>query len=106
MSAVPLFQGEAYAEFKEDWDDAFGLPLPPADAIRLINSQSELIDESLHQSMLNSVTQRRQTIAFLLEQCVLLCSALQTDRARDRRRFRAVRLMVERARRISRGDGL
>lgn len=106
MSGAPLFQGEAYAEFKEDWDDAFGRPPPVSDAIRMINSQSEIIDEALHQPMLNSTAQRRQTIAFLLEQCILLCSTLPIAKARDRRRFRLVRLMAERARRIARGDGL
>jgi hypothetical protein len=106
MTEPPLFQGEAYAEFKEDWDDAFGRPPPSADAIRMINAQSELIDEALHQPLLTSAVQRRQALAFLLEQCVLLCATLPAIKARDRRRFRLVRLMAERARRIARGDGL
>lgn len=104
---MALFQGEAYAEFKEVWDDAFGRLPPPSDAIRMINSQSELIVEALDQPMMNSISQRRQTLSFLLEQCILICATLPVNNDRkSRRRFRLVRQMAERARRISRGDGL
>ena len=40
-----LFQGEPYAEFKEDWDDYLERPPPVADAVRLVNTQTEIIEE-------------------------------------------------------------
>jgi len=40
-----LLQGEPYAEFKEEWDDYLDRVPPLADAIRLVNTQSEIIEE-------------------------------------------------------------
>ncbi len=40
-----LFQGEPYAEFKEEWDDYLDRPPPVADAVRMVNTQSEIIEE-------------------------------------------------------------
>jgi hypothetical protein len=40
-----LFQGEPYAEFKEEWDDYLERPPPVAEAIRLINTQTEIVEE-------------------------------------------------------------
>jgi hypothetical protein len=99
-----LFQGESFAEFREEWDDDQRTP-PMIEAIRMINVQTEIIEEALNQPM-NSPLRRRQVMAYLLEQCVLLCATLGSERMRDRRRFRRIRRFVEQARRISRGDGL
>jgi hypothetical protein len=98
-----LFQGEPFAEFREEWDN--DEPPPIHEAARLINIQAEIIDETLNQSIRSSLC-RRQAIAYLLEQCVLLCAALPSAQASDRRRFRRIRRLVESARRIARGDGL
>lgn len=97
-----LFQGEPFAEFREEWDGSHRAP-PMVEAIRMINFQTEIIEETLNQPM-DSPLRRRQAIVYLLEQCVLLCATLGCERLRDRRRFRRVRRLVEQARRISRGD--
>jgi hypothetical protein len=100
-----LYQGESYSEFTEQWDDAFGRLPPSSEAIRLINTQSEILLEELNQP-LSSVFRRRQAIAYMLEQCILLCAVLPVDQIRDRRRMRLIRRMAERIRRLVRGDGL
>ena len=100
-----LFQGESYSEFTEQWDDAFGRLPPSSEAVRLVNTQSEIIEEALNQP-LSTVSQRRQAIAYMLEQCVLLCATLPVGRIRDRRRMRVIRRMAEKLRRVTRGDGL
>jgi len=100
-----LFQGEAYAEFKELWDDAFNRAPPMSEAIRLINTQSSIIEESLNQQMM-TISQRKQVMVYMLEQCIMLCSVLPVDRAHERRRFRVIRRFAERMRRVTRGDGL
>jgi len=41
-----LLQGEPFAEFKEEWDDYLERPPPVADAIRLVNTQTEIIEEA------------------------------------------------------------
>jgi len=99
-----LFQGEPFAEFREEWDNDERVP-PVEEAVRMINIQTEIIEEALNQPI-HSSTRRRQVIAYLLEQCVLLCSTLGTARLQERRRFRRIRRLVEQARRIARGDGL
>ena len=97
-----LFQGESFAEFRDEWSDR----LPPVvEAIRMINIQTEIIEEALNRPI-DSPLRRRQAVAYLLEQCVLLCATLGCERMRDRRRFRRIRRLVEQARRISRGDSL
>ena len=98
-----LLQGEPFAEFKEEWDNDREPPMH--DAVRMINIQTEIIEEALNQPI-NSPTRRRQAIVYLLEQCVLLCATLTCEQAQDRRRFRRIRRLVEKARRITRGDGL
>ncbi len=60
-----LDQGEAFLEFR-------GLEtLSVVDSIRIINTQSEVIVENLN-GMRNTVHDRRQTILYLLEQCILV----------------------------------
>ena len=105
LPVVMLFQGEPFSEFKEEWDDAFDRPPPLSDAVRMINSQTEIIEEALNQPM-NTSLQRRQVVAYLLEQCILLCATIPADRAQERRRFRMIRKRAEKLRRIARGDGL
>jgi len=100
-----LFQGEPYAEFREEWDDYLERPPPPADAIRLINTQTEIVEEALNQPMVTSA-QRRQCITYMLEQCILLSSVMRPNSLGERHRFRVLRRMLERARRVARGDGL
>ncbi len=103
---MPLFQGEPYSEFKEEWDDDFsGRPLPVSEAVRLINSQTEIVEEALNQPMKGS-TKRRQCVAYMLEQCILLSCTLLSSKQRERRRSRVLRRLLERARRVVRGDGL
>ena len=97
-----LFQGESFAEFREEWDGGLRSP-PMVEAIRMINIQTEIIEETLNQPM-DSPLRRRQAIVYLLEQCVLLCATLGSGQVRDRRRFRRIRRLVEHARRIARGD--
>ena len=104
-NAAVLFQGESYAEFKDTWDDCLEHPPPMSEAIRLINTQTEIIEEALNRQ-LSTILQRRQAISYLLEQCVLLSAALPADRMKDRRRMRVLRRMAERMRRIVRGDRL
>ncbi len=106
-----LFQGEAYSEFVEEFDsnaDDHGTTNKQPDlldAVRIINEQSEIIVENLNE-MKNTVKDRRQSIAYLLEQCILIASALPTSNPKDRALFRRVRRLVERARRLTRGDRL
>jgi hypothetical protein len=103
-----LLQGEPFAEFRENWDDEtlyFERVPPFCDAVRLINTQTEIIEEALNQPLRNSV-QRRQCVAYMVEQCILLCSAIMSRRSIERRRFRILRRLLERVRRVARGDGL
>jgi len=100
---MPLMQGEAYAEFLEEFD---GIKHPDlTDSIRMINEQSEFIVENLNE-MRNTVRDRRQSILYLLEQCILISSTLPTPNPKDRALFRRVRRLVERARRLTRRDVL
>jgi len=104
----PLFQGGAYSEFMEEFDNnqEEGFKLPDlVDAIRIINEQSEIIVENLNE-MRNTARDRRQSIAYLLEQCILIASALPTADRKDRALFRRVRRRIEKARRLTRGDRL
>ena len=98
---MPLFQGEAFAEFTEEFDGT--RPPSMVDSIRIINEQSEIIVENLNE-MKNTVRDRRQSIVFLLEQCILLSASLPTTLPKDKARFRRIRKHVERAKRIARGD--
>ena len=100
-----LLQGEPYFEFKEVWDDDVR-SVPAQEAIRLINSQTEIVEEALSQPSLRSGKGRRQCVAYMLEQCILLSSVILSDMLAERRRFRALRRVLERARRVARGDGL
>ena len=103
--AAMLLQGAPYAAFKEEWDAEMGCRIPVQEAVRLINEQTEIIDEALNSSMAK-VTERMQCMAYMIEQCILLCSLLPCKHSRNQRRFRKVRRTLERARRILRGDGL
>ena len=100
---MPLLQGEAYAEFLEEFNGANQPTL--TDSIRMINEQSEIIVENLNE-MKNTVQDRRQSILYLLEQCILISSALPTPNQKDRVLFRRVNRLVERARRLTRRDAL
>jgi hypothetical protein len=99
-----LFQGEAFSEFVEEYDGVQQKP-DVVDSIRIINEQSEIIVENLNE-MKNTVRDRRQSIAYLLEQCILLSAMLPTTQPKDKALFRRIRRHVERARRITRGDNL
>ena len=96
---TPLFQGEPFAEFMDS-----GL-LTHTDAIRIINSQSEIIIENLNEPKHTSRS-RRQAIIYMLEQCMLLAAALPVTREKDRRRFRKIFHAVEKARRVTRNDAM
>jgi hypothetical protein len=100
---MPLLQGEAYAEFLEEFNGANQPTL--TESIRMINEQSEIIVENLNE-MKNTVHGRRQSILYLLEQCILISSALPTPNQKDRVIFRRVRRLVEKARRLTRRDEL
>jgi hypothetical protein len=100
-----LLQGEPYFEFKEIWDDDTRA-VPLQEAIRLINSQTEIVEEALNQPTLRTSTGRRQCVAYMLEQCILLSSVMISGTPAERRRFRGIRRALERARRAARGDGL
>jgi hypothetical protein len=100
---MPLMQGEAYSEFMEEFE---GIKPPTlTDSVRMINEQSEIIVENLNE-MKNTVRDRRQSILYLLEQCILISSALPTPNPNDRILFRRVRRLVEKARRLTRKDEL
>ena len=64
-----LFQGGSFCEFIDDFSGS----KPPSmiESIRIINEQSEVIVENLNE-MRNTVHDRRQTILYLLEQCILV----------------------------------
>jgi hypothetical protein len=103
---TPLFQGEPYSEFKEEWDDELiGRPIPVSEAIRLINAQTEIVEEALNRPLKTS-TNRRQCVVYMLEQCILVSCALQSSKPKERRRSRMLRRLLERVRRVARGDGL
>jgi hypothetical protein len=99
----PLLQGEAYAEYVEEYDRTKQPGLE--DAVRIINCQSEIIIETLN-GMKNTVRDRKQTISFLLEQCILISAALPTANHKERVLFRRIRRHTERIRRMTRGDRL
>jgi hypothetical protein len=101
MSA--LFQGEAFSEFTEEYSS--NNPPTVIEATRMINEQSEIIVENLNE-MKNTVRDRRQTMLYLLEQCILISSALPTENIRERTQFRRIRRLVEKARRLTRRDQL
>lgn len=90
--------GDGFREFVEGFSGDG--PVPATDAIRMINSQSEEIVESLN-GMMSTANSRRQTMVYLLEQCILLGSALATDSAKERIRFRRIRRLVNRARHLA-----
>jgi hypothetical protein len=101
--ASPLFQGGAFSEFMEEYSRD---RLPSlVDSIRMINEQSEVIVENLNE-MKNTIRERRQTIVYLLEQCILISSALPTETPKERIQFRRIRRLVAKARRITRKDRL
>jgi hypothetical protein len=100
---MPLLQGGAYSEFIEEFD---GIKQPTlTEAVRIINEQSEIIVENLNE-MKNTAKDRRQTMLYLLEQCILISSTLPTPNAKDRVLFRRVRRLTEKARRLTRRDRL
>ena len=96
----PLFQGEPFAEFMES-----GHMITHTDAIRMINSQTEIITENLNEPK-HTPRSRRQAIAYMLEQCMLLAGALPVLHGRDRVRFRKIFLAASRARRFTRNDDM
>ena len=101
---MPLFQGAAFAEFREVFDS--GLPVSHTDAVRVVNEQTDIIMESLGAQMRTDV-QRRQSVVFLLEQCIMLCSGMiPSPDPSSRKRFKRIRRAVERARRAARVDGM
>lgn len=103
MPETPLFQGEAFSEFVEEYDSVKQPDL--LESIRMINTQTEIIIENLNE-MKNTVKDRRQSIVYLLEQCILISSALPATNPKDRILFRRIRRHVERAKRLTRKDGL
>jgi hypothetical protein len=100
---MPLFQGQAFSEFIEGFEE--GRPPTLTESVRIINDQSELIVENLNQ-MKNTIRERRQSILYLLEQCILISSAIPTEKEKDKARFRRVRRLIEKARRLTRRDTL
>ena len=103
---MTLFQGAPYALFKEMWNDDLGrTDVPLHEAVQLINEQTEIIEEALNQQM-TKPEERRQVVLYMIEQCILICAMLPCRRSCDRIRFRKARRILERARRIIRGDGL
>jgi hypothetical protein len=101
---MALFQGEAFAEFVEEYS---GGEKPPSviESIRMINAQSDVIVENLNE-MKNTVRDRRQTMLYMLEQCILISAALPTESTKERIQFRRIRRLVEKARRLTRRDRL
>jgi hypothetical protein len=97
----PLFQGEPFAEFMESGSTM----TTHADAIRIINTQTEIIVENLNEPK-HTPRSRRQAIVYLLEQCMLLAAALPVLHSRERVRFRKIFLAVSRARRFARNDNM
>ena len=95
----PLFQGEGFAEFMESER------ITHTDAIRVINSQTEIIVENLNEPK-HTPRSRRQAIVYMLEQCMMLAAALPVPREKDRVRFRKIIRAVEKARRVTRNDTL
>jgi hypothetical protein len=103
MTTTVLFQGEAFSEFAEEYN---GDKLPDIiDSIRMINAQSDVIVESLNE-MKNTVRDRRQTMLYLMEQCILLSAALPTENKKEKNQFRRIRRLMEKARRLTRRDRL
>jgi hypothetical protein len=90
-------QGEGFREFTTEYN---GGPAPATEAVRMINSQSEEIVESLN-GMKGTTDSRRQVMIYLLEQCILLGSALPVEHTKERIRFRRIRRLVEKARRLA-----
>lgn len=95
-----LFQGEAFAEFKDLLESHTQIPY--CDAVRLINTQTEIITNELSLPQ-NTPSQRRQSIVFLLEQCLMLCT-LPNKNNHQVSRFRRIVRLVHRARRVARAD--
>jgi len=95
---MSLFHGSAFVEFIESFDGTG--PVGALDAVRIINEQAELINESMGMQF-RLDAQRRQSVVYLLEQCIMLCSELiPSHRSSSRRHFRRLRRAVERARRL------
>ena len=93
----PMQQGEGFAEFVHEYN---GRTAPAVDAVRMINAQSERIVESLN-GMTRTARTRRQTMLYLLEQCILIGSAFPAESTKERILFRRLRRHVEKARRLA-----
>jgi hypothetical protein len=99
---MSIVRGDSFAEFSETFDN--GNSVPYLDVVRLVNDQMALINESLGVRSRITDFQRRQTVVYLLEQCIFLCSGMiPSTTASSRRRFRRIRRVVERARRLAHG---
>ena len=99
---MPLLQGDAFVEFRDSFDDGF--PVEHLHVVRLVNDQTTLINETLGAQFHATDTQRRQSVGYLLEQCILLCSGMiNSTIPQSRKRFRRIRRAVERARRLAHG---
>jgi hypothetical protein len=88
-----LFQGEPYADFIDTHK-------PPSftSACDLVDSQTDIIAESLATLRKPSTRSRRQSVTYLLEQCILLTSLFRScDRPREKRRMARVARIAKRA---------
>ena len=97
-----MSRGDAYVEFLGSFND--GGQVSRVDTVRIINSQAETINDSLDTQM-HTDNHRRQSIIYLLEQCIILSSSNMfpsNGSSNSLRRFRKLRRLVERARRLAR----
>jgi Mg2+ and Co2+ transporter CorA len=100
---MELSRGDAFVEFLDSLYDSG--QVSHADAVRIINGQAETINDSLLTQM-RTTNHRRQSLVYLLEQCIILSSSnmfAPSGSSNSLRRFRKLRRLVERARRLVRG---
>jgi len=99
---MELSRGDAFVEFLESLYD--NGQVSHVDAVRIINSQAETINDSLITQM-RTTNHRRQSLVYLLEQCIIISSSnmfAPSGSSNSLRRFRKLRRLVERARRLVR----